>query len=138
MSHYHEPSSSSSSSSSSSTTTIWIWHRSDYQGTEYYRCHGEAIFPGIIDSTTGKSVIAGKTITGFTTQAEYDMNLMDPIRSWGEPLIDEWAEKLGAKYVRSEGVWDDIHVTDGRIVTGMNPQSAKSTAKAAVDIFQKL
>lgn len=40
--------------------------------------------------------------------------------------------------VRSEGVWDDFHVTDGRIVTGMNPQSAKSTAKAAVDIFQKL
>lgn len=61
------------------------------------RCHGEAIFPGIIDSTTGKSVIAGKTITGFTTQAEYDMHVMDPIRSWGEPLVDEWAEKLGAK-----------------------------------------
>ena len=25
------------------------------------------------------------------------MEIMDPIRSWGEPLIDEWAEKLGAK-----------------------------------------
>ncbi|KAJ9618069.1 plasma membrane heat shock protein, partial [Knufia peltigerae] len=112
-----------------------VWNR---DGVLSAVCHGEAIFPGIIDSTTGKSVIAGKTITGFTTQAEYDMNLMDPIRSWGEPLIDEWAEKLGAKYVRSEGVWDDFHVTDGRIVTGMNPQSAKSTAKAAVDIFQKL
>ncbi|KIW18209.1 hypothetical protein PV08_02497 [Exophiala spinifera] len=101
-------------------------------------CHGEAIFPGIIDSTTGKSVIAGKTITGFTTQAEYEMNVMEPIRSWGEPLIDEWAEKLGAKYVRAEGVWDDFHVVDGRIVTGQNPQSAKSTAKAALEIFGKL
>jgi hypothetical protein len=24
------------------------------------------------------------------------MHVMDAIRSWGEPLIDEWAEKLGA------------------------------------------
>jgi D-lactate dehydratase len=61
-----------------------------------YRCHGEAIYPGVIDPKTGKSIIAGKEITGFTTQAEYDMHVMDAIRSWGEPLIDEWAEKLGA------------------------------------------
>jgi hypothetical protein len=61
------------------------------------RCHGEAIFPGVIDAETGKSIINGKSITGFTTEAEYDMHIMDPIRSWGEPLIDEWAEKLGAK-----------------------------------------
>ena len=61
------------------------------------RCHGEAIYPGIIDPKTGKSIIAGREITGFTTEAEYDMHVMEPIRSWGEPLIDEWAEKLGAK-----------------------------------------
>lgn len=39
--------------------------------------------------------------------------------------------------VRSEGVWDDYHVVDGRVVTGMNPQSAKSTAGAAVEVFDK-
>ncbi len=60
-------------------------------------CHGEAIYPGVIDPTTGKSIINGKTITGFTTEGEYDMHIMDPIRSWHEPLIDEWAEALGAK-----------------------------------------
>lgn len=59
-------------------------------------CHGAAIFPGVIDPKTGKSVIAGKKVTGFTTEAENDMHIMEPIRSWGEPLIDEWAEKLGA------------------------------------------
>jgi putative intracellular protease/amidase len=40
--------------------------------------------------------------------------------------------------VRSEGVWDDYHIVDGRVVTGMNPQSAKSTAEAAVTVFKKL
>lgn len=60
-------------------------------------CHGPSIFPGIIDSKTGKSIIDGKTITGFTTEAEDTMEVMPAIRSWKEPLVDEWAEKLGAK-----------------------------------------
>ena len=33
-------------------------------------CHGGAIFPGIIDPKTGKSIIAGKKVTGFTTKGE--------------------------------------------------------------------
>jgi len=114
-------------------TDVWI-----QVGVVSAVCHGEALFPGVIDSATGKSIIAGKTITGFTTQGEYDMHIMDAIRSWNEPLIDEWAEKLGAKYVRPDGVWDDFHVADGRLVTGTNPQSAKSTAKAALEIFERL
>jgi putative intracellular protease/amidase len=32
-------------------------------------------------------------------------------------------------------VWADFHIVDGRVVTGMNPQSAKSTAQAAVKAF---
>ncbi|KAF2811833.1 class I glutamine amidotransferase-like protein [Mytilinidion resinicola] len=114
-------------------TDVWV-----QGGVVSAVCHGEAIFPGVIDPETGKSIIAGKTITGFTTQGEYDMHIMEPIRSWGEPLIDEWAEKLGAKYVRADGVWDDFHIVDGRVVTGMNPQSAHSTAKAALEVFEKL
>ena len=39
---------------------------------------------------------------------------------------------------RGAGVWDDFHVVDGRLVTGQNPQSAKSTAKAVVEAFEKL
>jgi putative intracellular protease/amidase len=40
--------------------------------------------------------------------------------------------------VRPKGVWDDFHVVDGRLVTGTNPQSAKSTARAALEVFEKL
>ena len=25
------------------------------------------------------------------------MGIMDVVRGWGEPLVDEWAERLGAK-----------------------------------------
>jgi putative intracellular protease/amidase len=102
--------------------------------------------------------VQGRKITGFTTQAEYDMGVMDGLRAWGEPMIDEHAKVLGAECkavelivtrphrnadiyqtdVRSAGVWDDFHVVDGRVVTGMNPQSAKSTAKAVVQTFETL
>ncbi|CAO2655176.1 Nn.00g102400.m01.CDS01 [Neocucurbitaria sp. VM-36] len=100
-------------------------------------CHGPAIFTGILDSETGKPIVSGKKITGFTTQAESEMGIMDGLRAWNEPLIDEHAKTLGAEYVRSEGVWDDYHVVDGRIVTGMNPQSAASTARAVLEVFGK-
>lgn len=39
---------------------------------------------------------------------------------------------------RAPGVWDDFHVVDGRVVTGQNPASAKSTAEAVVAAFEKL
>jgi putative intracellular protease/amidase len=39
---------------------------------------------------------------------------------------------------RSAGIWDDFHVVDGRLVTGQNPASATSTAKAAVAVFEAL
>ena len=39
----------------------------------------------------------GRKITGFTTQAEHDMKIMEALRSWGEPLVDEHAEALGAE-----------------------------------------
>ncbi|OAG03353.1 IgE-binging protein [Paraphaeosphaeria sporulosa] len=100
-------------------------------------CHGPAIFPGIVD-TDGQPIIKGRKITGFTTQAEYDMKIMDALKSWGEPLVDEHARALGAEYVRADGVWDDFHVVDGRVVTGMNPQSAKSTTEAVVKVFNGL
>ena len=62
-----------------------------------HSCHGPAIYPGVIDPSTNKSIIHGKTITGFTTEGEDVMEIMDIVRGWGEPLIDEWAERLGAK-----------------------------------------
>jgi hypothetical protein len=46
---------------------------------------------------TGKPIIQGKKITGFTTQAEHEMGIYDTLRSWKELLVDEHAEALGAE-----------------------------------------
>ncbi|RDW76158.1 hypothetical protein BP5796_06979 [Coleophoma crateriformis] len=101
-------------------------------------CHGPAIFSNVIDLATNEPLIQGKRITGFTTEAEYDMKLYDELKSWNSELIDELAERLGATYERSSGVWDDFHVIDGRLITGQNPQSSASTARAVVEAFDAL
>ncbi|ERS99013.1 hypothetical protein HMPREF1624_04208 [Sporothrix schenckii ATCC 58251] len=101
-------------------------------------CHGPAIFANVLDTATGKPLIQGKTITGFTSEAEDVLGITAVLKTWGQPLVEELAEKLGAKYVRSAGIWDDYHVVDGRLVTGQNPASASSTARAAVEVFNKL
>ncbi|KAF2715836.1 class I glutamine amidotransferase-like protein [Polychaeton citri CBS 116435] len=101
-------------------------------------CHGGAIFPGIIDPKTGKSIIAGKKVTGFTTQGEEEEGVLDTIKSWNRPTIEAAAASSGAHYVSPPGPWDSFTQTDGTIVTGANPASAHATAEAAVKAFDKL
>jgi len=69
----------------------------------YISCHGPAIFADLFDPETGKPIVHGKKITGFTTQAEHDMGIMDGLRAWKEPMIDEHAEALGAE-CKSRGI----------------------------------
>ncbi|GKT52857.1 chaperone protein hsp31 [Colletotrichum tofieldiae] len=101
-------------------------------------CHGGAIFPGITDPSTNKSIIAGKKVTGFTTKGEEEEGVLDTINSWDRPTIESSAASAGATYVPPPGPWDAFTHTDGRIVTGANPASAHVTAVAAVKAFEKL
>lgn len=101
-------------------------------------CHGGAIFPGIIDKSTGKSIISGKEVTGFTTQGEEEEGVLDTIKSWNRPTIESSAASVGAKYIAPPGPWAAFAHTDGNIVTGANPASAEVTAEAALKAFNKL
>ncbi|KAF1348462.1 class I glutamine amidotransferase-like protein [Delphinella strobiligena] len=101
-------------------------------------CHGGAIFPGIIDKSTGKSIISGKEVTGFTTQGEEEEGVLDTIKSWNRLTIESSAASVGAKYIAPPGPWAAFAHTDGHIVTGANPASAEVTAEAAVNAFNEL
>ncbi|OJJ45969.1 hypothetical protein ASPZODRAFT_132958 [Penicilliopsis zonata CBS 506.65] len=98
-------------------------------------CHGPAIFANVRDRNTNQPLIQGKTITGFTSEAEETMGIAQELKGWKSELVEDLAARLGAKYSRSAGIWDDFHVVDGRLVTGQNPASAKSTAEAAVRVY---
>lgn len=59
-------------------------------------CHGPAIFANLVDPATKQPLIKGKRITGFTTEAEYDMKIYDELKSWNAELVEELAARLGA------------------------------------------
>ena len=59
-------------------------------------------------------------------------------QSWNKPTIEEGAAGAGAEYIAPAGPWDSFTVVDGRLVTGVNPQSATKTAEDAVAAFNKL
>ncbi|OAQ58329.1 chaperone protein HSP31 [Pochonia chlamydosporia 170] len=101
-------------------------------------CHGGAIFPGIIDPSTSKSIISGKKVTGFTTRGEEEEGVLDTIKSWDRPTIESSAASAGATYVSPPGPWDAFAISDGRIVTGANPASATATAEEVLKVFRTL
>ncbi|RCK57956.1 Glyoxalase 3 [Candida viswanathii] len=95
-------------------------------------CHGPAIFENLIDPKTNEPLIKGKRITGFTDVGEEILGVVDIMKKDHLLTIKEVAEKEGATYVEPEGPWADFTVSDGNIVTGVNPQSAVSTAEATI------
>lgn len=98
-------------------------------------CHGGAIFPGVLNPITDKSIIAGRKVTGFTTQGEEEEGVLETIQKWDRPTIEKSAADCGATYVAPPGPWESFTQTDERIVTGANPASAHATAEAAVKAF---
>lgn len=98
-------------------------------------CHGPVIFNTMKDTATGKPLIEGKSITGFTDQGEKDMGVMDFLEKNNHITIESMAKRLNANYSPPPSPWADYSITDGRIVTGVNPASATSTAQKAIQVL---
>ena len=109
-----------------------VWVRGGIVGAV---CHGPAILPGIIDSKTGKSIVEGKTVTGFTIEDELIFNILDKLRENKVVPIVEAVTAAGGYYSTSLNAFDDYSVTSGRLMTGTNPQSGRSTAERIVRLF---
>ncbi|KAI0490418.1 class I glutamine amidotransferase-like protein [Xylaria cf. heliscus] len=58
-------------------------------------CHGPALFANVRDLDTNEPLIKGKTLTGFTSEAETTMGIMQEIRSWNKELVEDLVARLG-------------------------------------------
>lgn len=112
-----------------------VWDRG---GVVAAVCHGGAIFPGVKDKRTGKSIIAGKQVTGFSTEADKLAGVLDKIHADGVMTTEESAVSAEGLYVAPNEPFADFSVTSGRIVTGANPFSAGSAATATIAAFNAL
>lgn len=89
-------------------------------------CHGPAAFVGA-GTSSGKSIVAGKRLTAFTNSEEREVQLDKAVPF----MLEDRLRDEGARFEASAN-WSDHVVTDGLLVTGQNPQSSASTARAVI------
>lgn len=89
-------------------------------------CHGPAgLLP--IKLSNGESLIADKTVTGFTREEEVDFGSINDIPY----LLEESLTRTASSFIKKQP-WQVHVIDDERVITGQNPQSAHNVAKAVV------
>ena len=95
-------------------------------------CHG---YCGLLNTklSDGSLLVAGKRVTGFSWNEEIlaGVSKMMPYNA------EEEMKHRGALYEKAFLPFVSKVTTDGRLVTGQNPFSAKATAKAVADMLQQ-
>lgn len=92
-------------------------------------CHGPA---GLVNIklSDGKYLVEGKKINTFTNEEEEAVGLTNVVPF----LLETKMIERGAKFEKS-GLWQNHVVADQRVVTGQNPQSAKSVGEAILQLL---
>lgn len=94
-------------------------------------CHGPA---GLVNIklNNGKYLVDGKKINAFTNEEEAEVKLTNVVPF----LLEDQLKERGAKFEKSKP-WQNHVVNDQRVITGQNPQSAKSVGEAIVKELKK-
>jgi putative intracellular protease/amidase len=93
-------------------------------------CHS----PGVLRHVTykGEPLVKGKRVTGFTNGEEEEMELTHVVPF----LVEDELLRLGAIFEKLKD-WAPLAITDGRLITGQNPASSTSAAKAVLQLLAK-
>lgn len=92
-------------------------------------CHGPACLVGAM-LRDGTPLVKGRRVTAFTDEEERAVEL-DRLMPF---LLETRLRELGAEFVPAAN-WQDNVVVDGRLVTGQNPQSSASAARAVIRLL---
>lgn len=102
--------------------------------TEFYEagkptaavCHGPVVFSAV-KLSNGTALVKGKTVTGFTNVEEEQVGLLDEMRKFH--VLEDELQSAGATFVKADP-WGEKVVTDGNLITGQNPASARGVGEA--------
>ncbi|KAG1779753.1 class I glutamine amidotransferase-like protein [Suillus placidus] len=95
-------------------------------------CHGPAALVGVTDES-GKSIFAGKPVTGFSNVEEEQVNKVKDVPF----LLEDKISSLGGKYEKAAEPWGPKVVIAGNLITGQNPASAHPIGEAILQALQK-
>lgn len=90
-------------------------------------CHS----PGVLRHVTykGEPLVKGKRVTGFTDGEEDEMQLTRVVPF----LVEDELLRLGAIFEKKRN-WEPFSIVDGRLITGQNPASSTSAARALLNL----
>lgn len=90
-------------------------------------CHGVA---GLLDlkDEQGNAIIKGKNIIGFSNREE----LLSGMKREVPFLLEDRLLSQGARYRKGWVPFTSFVITDGRLITGQNPQSPRAVALAVI------
>jgi putative intracellular protease/amidase len=92
-------------------------------------CHAPAVLRHP-KSADGKSVVAGKRVTGFTNTEEAAVGLTEVVPF----LVEDMLAANGGVYSKA-GDWQPYVITDGLLITGQNPASSEPAAHALMALL---
>jgi putative intracellular protease/amidase len=87
-------------------------------------CHGPAVLRRA-KAPDGTPLVTGRSVTGFTNSEEAAVGLTNVVPF----LVEDALRANGGKFSKAAD-WADYAVVDGNLITGQNPASSESTARA--------
>ena len=92
-------------------------------------CHA----PGVLRHVMyrGEPIVRGKRVTGFTNEEEAEVQLTKVVPF----LVEDELKRLGGSFEKVDN-WKPFAITDGRLITGQNPASSTSAAKALRELLK--
>ena len=92
-------------------------------------CHA----PGVLRHVKyrGEPIVKGKRVTGFTNEEEAEVQLTKVVPF----LVEDELKRLGGQFEKLDN-WKVFSITDGRLITGQNPASSSSAAKALLQLLK--
>lgn len=93
-------------------------------------CHAPGVLRDVKDAE-GRSIVEGKTVTGFSNTEEDGVGLTYIVPF----LVEDMLKEKGCQYSKAED-WQ-VHVQqDGLLITGQNPASSAATAEALLKLLK--
>lgn len=93
-------------------------------------CHAPGVLRDVKDAE-GRSIVEGKTVTGFSNTEEDGVGLTYIVPF----LVEDMLKEKGGQYSKAED-WQ-VHVQqDGLLITGQNPASSAATAEALLKLLK--
>ncbi len=108
----------------------WILAMSAAQKPVATICHGTAALTNPQLEVDGQAWVEGKRVTGYSNAEELYVGHSDHVPF----LLQDRLERMGADYVEANPFHSHV-LTDGKLITGQNPQSTKELARTLAGLL---